>query len=226
MSETVLENPSVQQVQSKNVPKKEATIVIYRMVKANTKVEGRDDTPLYPPYRRVKNTDTIVWKDEEGNESERAIRYLRGWDTIFVDEQEKNGRVISENTINNPQNFFEIVDGELKIQPHEAAKLKFWEMCNHNVNSEHKTGRVAGFMAKYSEEDSVKTLAKTQEAQKKAMDIAYAVKEEDMYESAQKAGIPLIDINNGASRTPEAITADFRQLALSKPDDFLKIFGK
>jgi hypothetical protein len=58
---------------------KKPDLVIYRLIQQNN-VSDREDTPLYPPYRRFPNTDIIVCED-----ATREIRWLPGEQSIFVD---------------------------------------------------------------------------------------------------------------------------------------------
>jgi len=90
--------------------KKGPDVIIYRLLKQND-VRLRSDTPLYPPYIRFPNKDIIVW---EG--ATREIRWLPGEQSIFVDEQEKGGRKIPDNILENPNNRFEIINESINCR--------------------------------------------------------------------------------------------------------------
>jgi hypothetical protein len=196
---------------------KSPDLIIYRMITPNEKI--RDDSPLYPPYRRFPNYDIIEW---EGGS--RAIRWLPGETSIFVDEQEKNGRVVPDGVVNNPNNRFEIIDGEIRVPPHQKTKIQFLDLCNRNADSEHRTGSVQPLFRRYSEERKVADMKAKQSKQKEALDKAYEASDEQIAFHAKYLGIPMFDHSTSATRTPDAIITDYRQAALDKPDDFLKTY--
>lgn len=193
--------------------------VIYRLLQKNDRTM-RTDTPEYPPYKRFPNTDIIVWGEET-----REIRWLPGEQSIFVDEQEKNGRKIPDNILNNPNNRFEIIEGYIRVRPHEKNKIQFLDICNRNVDSEHRTGTVAALFSKYTEEMKVQEVRSKQEKQKEAMLKAFEASPELAYFHAINLNIPLIDNLTQGSRDIESIIADYRQMAMDNPVDFLKIYN-
>ena len=201
--------------------------IIYRLVKQND-VKQREDTPLYPPYRRFPNKDIITWiyKDEDGEESEatREIRWLPGEQSIFVDEQEKDGRKIPDNILNNPNNRFEIIEGYIRVRPHEKTKIYFLDICNRNIDSEHRTGTVEALFSKYTEEMKSAEMTEKQDRQVEAMGKAAAATQEQVYAHAIKLNIPLINNLTQGSREYEAIRADYRQMAMDFPVEFMKVF--
>lgn len=197
---------------------KKPDLIIYRLLKTND-VKLRDDTPLYPPYIRFPNYDIIEW---EGGT--RAIRWLPGEQSIFVDEQEINGRKIPDNIIHNPNNRFEIINGEIRVQPHQKTKIEFLDFCNRNVESQHRTGSVAAVFSKVSEEKKTAEIIAKQQLQKIAMEKAFSADEEQIAFHAKYFGIPIVDPATSASRTFEAIQADYRQIAMDMPDKFLKTY--
>ncbi len=198
--------------------KKGADLVIYRLIKQND-VKLREDTPLYPPYVRFPNKDIIVWED-----GTREIRWLPGEQSIFVDEQEKNGKKIPDNILENPNNRFEIIDGEIKVRPHEKTKIQFLDMCNRNADSKHRTGTIAPLFIRYTEEKRIADLNNKQQKQEEAIKKAFAASEELVYFQAPYLNIALIDVKTSASREFEAIRTDYRQVAIDNPVEFLKIF--
>lgn len=220
MAEDVLEEKkaSVKKTNSVFGTPKQPSLIIYRLLKQND-VKMREDTPLYPPYIRFPNYDIIQW---EGGT--RAIRWLPGETTIFVDEQEKNGRVVPENIRDNPNNRFEIFDGEIKVRPHQKTKIQFLDMCNRNAESEYKTGTLPGIFARYSEDKKVEQLAAKQIKQKAAIEKSFNADEYQIAFHAKYLGIPMIDGATSSTRTLEAVMADYRQIAMDKPEQFLKTF--
>lgn len=209
----------------KEVPKKKifgelkkADTVIYRLTKTND-VKMRDDTPLYPPYIRFPNYDIIEW---EGGT--RAIRWLPGEQSNFVDEQEANGRKIPDNIIHNPNNRFEIINGDIRVQPHQKTKIEFLDLCNRNEDSEHRTGSVAAIFRRYSEDKKVEQLGIKQQKKQDAIQKAFTADEQQVAFHADYLGIKLIDGQTNATRTYDAVVADYRQIAVDDPVRFLKTF--
>lgn len=213
---------------------KKPDVIIYRLIKENDRTI-RTDTPRFPPYRRFPNTDIIVWefdtgtRDENGKpiktEATREIRWLPGEQSIFVDEQEKNGRKIPENILHNPNNRFEIIEGDVRVQPHQKTKIYFLDICNRNVDSPHRTGTVEALFSKYTEEKRITELKEKQVKQQEAMTKAFGVSEEQVYAHALRLNIPIVDNLTGASREYESILTDYRQMAMDNPTEFLNVYN-
>ena len=194
--------------------------VVYRLLQKNDRTM-RTDTPEYPPYKRFPNTDIITWED-----GTREIRWLPGERSIFVDEQEANGRKIPDNILHNPNNRFEIIEGYIRCRPHEKTKIYFLDICNRNADSKHRTGTVAALFSKYTEEMKSAELSAKQDKQVEAMGKAAKATQEQVYAHAIKLNIPLINNLTQGSREYDAIRADYRQMAMDFPDDFLKVFDE
>lgn len=223
----VLSTPAAKQKSNKSSfgKVKEADIIIYRLDKQNEKL--RDDTPPYPPYLRFPNTDVIQWNfgtEKEPDWGERAIRYLRGYPTIFVDEQEKNGRVVPENVLNNPNNRFEIINGDVTAKPHEKARIQFLDICNRNSNSPYRTGKIPTLFSRHSEVARTQNLKAKQGLQKEAFEKAFAADETQVAFHAKYLGIPLIDAATTATRDYESVLTDYRQMAIDNPKKFIETY--
>ncbi len=220
MAEAIIEEKKASVKNKTNVfgTEKKADLVIYRLIKQNDRTQ-RDDTPLYPPYKRFPNYDNIVWED-----GTRAIRWLPGFTSIFVDEQEAGNRVIPDNIINNPNNRFEIHDGQISVRPHEKTKIQFLDLCNRNADSPHRTGSLEALFTRVSEEKNVEKVVEKQKILSVAIEKAFNANESQIAFHSKYLGIPLIDPATSASRTFEAVQADYRQSAIDNPKDFLKTF--
>lgn len=197
-----------------------ADVIIYRLIKENDRTI-RTDTPRFPPYKRFPNTDIITWED-----GTREIRWLPGEQSIFVDEQEKNGRKIPDNIIHNPNNRIEIIEGDIRVRPHQKTKIQFLDMCNRNADSEYRTGTVEAIFTKYTEEKRTADLKAKQESQKTAMQKAFDATDEEVYAHALILNIPLVNNLTGASRDTADIVTDYRQMAIDNPEGFMKVFDK
>jgi hypothetical protein len=206
-------------------PTKAADLVIYRLVEKND-IRLREDTNQYRPYIRFPNTDIIKWNfgtDGEPDWQERAIRYLPGYSSIFVDEQEKGGREIPQAVLDNPNNRFEITDGYIRVRPSEATKIKFLDYCNRNVDSPFRTGRMEGIFEKYSEEKTTEKKSAKLDMQKEAIEKAYSADAAQISFHAKYLGIPLYD-ETGGTRKLDAIITDYRQVAIDDPKKFIDTY--
>lgn len=209
--------------------------IIYRLINKNThgglrlrdNPMVREDTPLYPPYIRFPNTDIISWNfgtDEKPDWGERAIRYLPGYASIFVDEQEAHGREIPEQVILNAPRF-EVVDGEIRVRPTEKTKIMFLDYCNRNEDSPYRTGKIAPIFKRYSEQREIDEKAEKQEWVKLALEKAFSATDEQIAFQAKYLGVSLIDPVTKASRTLKAIKTDYQQAAMDDPKKFLETFN-
>lgn len=198
--------------------------IIFRLLQPNQKL--RDDTPMYPPLKMFPNTDIITWNfgtTDKPDWSERAIRYLPGYATIFVDEQEKDGRVIAKDILDRAPKF-EIIDGDIRVRPTEKTKLQFLDICNRNIDSPNRTGRVEILFGRYTEAKKIEQLAGMQEKQQEALEKAFKASDEQIAYHAKYLGIPMIDGPTSATRTAKAIITDYRQVAIDNPELFLKTY--
>lgn len=186
----------------------------------------RSDTPFYQPYIRFPNTDIISWNfgtEEKPDWAERAIRYLPGFASIFVDEQEANGREVPKNLLENPFRF-EIIDGDIKVRPTEKTKLQFLDMCNRNSDSPHRTGRLPFIFSRYSEDAHVDKMAENQKFVADAIQKAMSASEDQIAFHAKYLGISMIDAATQATRTLKAIRTDYQQAAIDNPKQFIATF--
>lgn len=213
---------------------KKADIIIYRLLKRNDfgglRVKDnplvREDTPPYPPYKRFPNTDIISWNfgtEDKPDWGERAIRYLPGYQSIFVDEQEAGGKEIPEQVLANAPRF-EIIDGDIRVRATEKTKIQFLDYCNRNEDSPYRTGKVTPEFKRYSEEKEIDEKALRQELVESALEKAFSATDEQMAFHAKYLGIRMIDAATSASRTLKAIKTDYRQAAIDNPTEFIKTF--
>lgn len=197
---------------------KEPTAVIYRLIKENKK--NRPDTPRFPPYKRFPNTDVIV-----ENKQTRAIRWLPGEKSIYVDEQEANGRVIPESVLINPNNRFEIIDGDVNVKPHEKQKIDFLDKCNRNADSQHRTGTVESLFSKYTPDREAKERVEMLNKKAEAIKLAQSADDDQLVYHVNELRIRLIDDETGQSREEAAIRADYLSVAMDDPKRFLDTFN-
>lgn len=213
---------------------KKADVIIYRLIernqyggmRVNDNPQIRSDTPPYPPYKRFPNTDIISWNfgtEEKPDWGERAIRYLPGYQSIFVDEQEANGKEIPEQVLANAPRF-EIIDGEIRVRVNEKTKIQFLDYCNRNEDSPYRTGKTIPIFKRYSEEREIDDKAKMQELVEAALEKAFSASDEQIAFHAKYLGIRMIDAATNASRTLKAIKTDYRQAAIDNPKEFIRTF--
>lgn len=210
---------------------KKPDTIIYRLIEKNN-MGLRTDTPEYPPYIKKKNTDVIDYilpKDieglgKEGETVQTAIRYIHGEKSIFVYEQEKNGRDIPENVLHNQKNDLEIINGDIRVRPSEKTKIQFLDYASWNLDSPYKSGRVQPIIARLSEESTAKSEIERMRKVKDATDKAFEADDFFMAAHCEALVINLIDYASSGGRTADAVRKDYIKRATDDPDKFLSTF--
>lgn len=210
---------------------KKPDTIIYQLINRND-MSMRKDTPEFPPYIKKKNVDVIDYilpekiegLGDKGDVVQTAIRYLHGERSIFVYEQEKNGRDIPENVLHNQKNDIEIINGRIAIKPSEKTKMQFLDYVSWNVNSPYKSGRVQPIIARLSEEETAKVELEKMRKQKDASDKAFEADEYFVAAHCEILSIPLIDFASSGGRTFDAVRKDYIKRASEDPDKFLSTF--
>lgn len=200
------------------VKEKAAEKVVFQLLKPNAKI--RLDTPDYKPYIRLKNTSNIFYEGEV-----RKIRYLKGYKSIFVDEQEPENRPVAEGIVNSSQNQIEVIEGKIEVNPNDSMKIKYLRMCSYNANSEYRDNQTVPLFAELTPDAKSKEQAKKQDLMLEAVETSKTADDQQIAFHAQYLGIPFVDQATGASRTPEAIKVDYRQKAFDDPAVFLETFN-
>ena len=93
------------------------------------------------------------------------------------------------------------------------------------MNSPNRTGRVEGVFEKYSEENVIKQKSDKLKKQREAITLASQASTEQIAFQAKYLGVSIIDSVTQATRTLEAIKADYEEAALSDPERFIETFN-
>jgi hypothetical protein len=150
---------------------------------------------------------------------------LPGEKSIYVDEQEKNGRTIAPTLLDNPNNRFEIIDGEIKVPVSHKQKIEFLDKCNRNADSpcRNPSSRTPPTFRRYTEDGNAAEMLKKQELQAQAIEAAKNATDEQIVAHVKALGIRMED-SDGVDRSEAAILLDYRQIAMDTPDVFMKSF--
>lgn len=202
--------------------KVEPEVYIFKLLKKNPVV--RDDKgnimdesqPDYPPYAGLHNPCNVNYKG-----SLRKMRFIEGFDTIWVDEQPEK---IEDAILNNPQNSIALRDGTLAVRSFEKAKLEFVKNHPSNKGSIYKTGGVEPLFELDDETEAALQELDLQDLRFDAMTKAKACSDEEMFIHAKVLGVSLINISSRAPRDISAIRKDYRAFAETQPRLFLETF--
>ena len=202
--------------------KKEPEYYVFRLVKEHPKYY--ESASIFPPKFVIPNKDTILYEEEkEGVKSMvvKRIRYIDGLDSIFVDDQEKNGE-LPEYMINRPGNEIVFENGFLRVPAYNRALLQFLKLgnqCEQQTNKFKQVESVYRLLDFGNTDEKQIALGKSKD---KAYDLARTMPDEDMIPHAKFLGIPFIHTTTGEDRDMEAIREDYKSKALDNPEAFLK----
>lgn len=204
--------------------KKEPDFYVFRLIKEHPKYY--ESASIFPPKFVIPNKDTILWeqKNEDGSTSMvvKRIRYIDGLDTIFVDEQEKNGQDIPEYMLNRPGNEIVLENGFLRVPAYNRALIQYLKLNNQCEQQTNKFKQVESVYRLLDFSNTDEKQIALGKAKDKAYDIARTITEEDMIPHAKFLGIPFIHSTTGEERDMDAIREDYKSKALNDPESFLK----
>lgn len=206
---------------SAKTKKRTPDMYIFRLVEEHPKMyEGAS---IFPPRFVIPNTDTIIYNygtDDEPEFAPRQIRFIDGFSTIFVDEQEANGPV-DDKIVSNQRNVITFENGHLMIQSWNKPLYDFLMLSNRCEQNKNKARQVKNI---YRLLDFGNTDADVVEIGKKkdlAYDMARNASIEDMIPHAKFLGIPFVHPATGEERDYDAIREDYKSKALANPENFL-----
>jgi hypothetical protein len=201
--------------------KKAPTHYIFRLVEEHPKYyEGAS---AYPPRFVIPNNDMIVYNygtEENPDFRPRQIRYIDGYPTIFVDEQEKNGPV-PENILSSQKNIITFEFGNLTVPAWNKTLYEFLMLsnqCQQNTNKSRQTKNVYRLLDFYNSDNNAVEIGKKKDM---AYDMARNASVEDMIPHAKFLGISFIHPATGEERDYDVIREDYKAKALENPDNFM-----
>lgn len=209
---------------TKKSTKKEPDFYIYRLVKQNTK--HTSNTPPYPPYYSIPNTSIINYdpaKDDVNEDKDKKrggaikICYLQGIETIFASEQKD----IPKETFRNPHNKPVFVHGEIRVPYYDKTLKNFLDWCCLNADSPFRRDDAPVMYKLVDEGKEQRKEIELMQMRKKALDIAFNCKDEEMLPHAEFLNIKFKSLD-GTDRDIELIRLDYQKLAESNPKKFIE----
>ena len=176
----------------------------------------------FPPKFVIPNKDTVLVMDANGNLTPRAIRYIDGHPSIFVDEQEPNGQPIPENVANRVGNEIVFENGFLRVPSYNKALVQYLKLNNQCEQQEKKFKQVNSTYRLLDFANSDEIVVKQGKLKDEAYDHARSASEADMIPHAKYLGIPFIHPITLEEREMAAIREDYKVKAIENPADFLK----
>jgi len=193
--------------------KKEKEFFVFQLVGSFSKIHP-EDLP-FPKYMSIPNEDYII--DENGKE--RAIRYLEGVDTIFVDEQNDVPEHIASRR---PDISFR--DGILRISKHKRTFAKFMMDSNRYDGKENRIGGRPPIYTLLNHEVVAEGRLKASMNKSEAMNLAKVTDIPTMVAHAKYLNIQFIN-TLGDVKSNEELRADYMEVAEAKPLEFLRSFN-
>ena len=201
--------------------KKAPDFYVFRLCEEHPKYyEGAS---VFPPRFIVPNKDNIIFNygtEEDSDFRPRQIRYIDGYSSIFVDEQEVNGPV-PDSVINSSKNIITFEFGHLTVPSWNKTLYQFLllsNQCEQNTNKTRQTKNVYKLVNLGVSDENIVELGKKKDL---AYDLARNASIEDMIPHAKFLGIPFIHATTGEERDYDAIREDYKAMALSSPENFL-----
>ena len=201
----------------KNAP----SVYIFRLVQEHPKYyEGAS---IYPPRFTVPNKDVTLFNygtEDSPDLRPRQIRYLDGYPSIYVDEQEKNGP-IADTVANSQRNIITFENGHLMVPAWNKNLYEFLmgsNQCEQNTNKIKPVKNAYKLLDFSRNDDSIVELGKKKDM---AYDLARNASIEDMIPHAKFLGISFVHPSTGAERDYDAIREDYKSKALQDPEKFL-----
>ena len=137
-----------------------------------SKETGR--TIAFPISKSIPLIGTIYWKDKEGVVYTRAIRYIKGESSIFVDEQKP------DNKDNPPKKvYWNFLKGRKEIDGSNSVLLKFVMNWDMNQSKDAKYGRFSKDAPEFKLVDNTKSANKAKEADELEYDVVKWCREAD-----------------------------------------------
>lgn len=201
--------------------KKAPSHYIFRLCEEHPKYyEGAS---VYPPRFVVPNKDNIIYNygtDDAPDYRPRQIRYLDGYPSIFVDEQEVNGPV-PDSILGSQKNVITFEFGNLTVPAWNKTLYEFLMLsnqCEQNTNKARQTKNVYRLLDFYNSDNNAVEIGKKKDL---AYDMARNASIEDMIPHAKFLGISFIHPATGEERDYDVIREDYKAKALQDPENFL-----
>lgn len=201
--------------------KKEPEQYIFRLIQEHPK--AYEGASIFPPRFTIANKDTVLFNygtEEEPNYMPRQSRYLDGYNTIWVDEQEEKG-VVPDVVVNSPKNIITFENGHIIVQSWNKTLYNFLitsNQCEQQVRKVKSVNNVFKLLDFHNSDENMVEIGKKKDM---AYDIARSSEPSEMIPHAKFLGISFIHPSTGEERDLEAIREDYKARALANPEEFL-----
>ena len=202
-------------------PKKQPEMYIFRLCEEHPK--SHEGASVFPPIFIIPNKGEVLFNygtEDEPNYLPRQTRYLSGYKTIFVDEQEEKNPV-PENALSGPSNTIAFENGHLVVPSWNKPLYDFLmssNQCEQNINKLRQVKNIFKLVDMGGKDDDVVELGKKKD---RAYDIARSAELEEMIPHAKYLGISFSHPSTGEERDMDVIRENYKQKALENPEQFL-----
>jgi hypothetical protein len=201
--------------------KKEPEMYVFRLIKEHEKFH--EGSSIFPPRFTIPNKDTVIFNYGTADEPDfrpRQTRYLDGYKSIYIDEQEQNG-LVPDNIVNSSRNNITFENGHLTIQSWNKTLYEFLitsNLCEQQQNKMKTINSVYKLLDFSNTDDNIVEFGKKKD---RAYDIARNAPLEEMIPHAKYLGISFSHPSTGEERDYDVIREDYKVKALENPETFL-----
>ena len=201
--------------------KKKPDMYVFRLCHEHPKTfEG---SSIFPPRYIITNQDNVLFNygtDDEPDFRPRQIRYLDGYPTIFVDEQEEKGN-ITDAVTGNPKNVISFDNGHLVVPAWNKPLFDFLMACNQCEQNKNKLKQVKNTYRLLDFANSDSDVVEIGKKKDLAYDMARNSSLDEMIPHAKFLGISFVHASTGEERDWDAVREDYKSKALENPENFL-----
>ena len=201
--------------------KKKPDMYVFRLVHEHPKMH--EGSSIFPPRYIITNQDNVLFNygtDDEPDFSPRQIRYLDGFPTIFVDEQEEKGN-ITDSVTGNPKNVISFDNGHLVVPAWNKPLYDFLMASNQCEQNKNKLKQVKNTYRLLDFANSDSDVVEIGKKKDLAYDMARNSSLDEMIPHAKFLGISFVHASTGEERDWDAVREDYKSKALENPENFL-----
>lgn len=201
--------------------KKKPDMYVFRLVREHPKTH--EGSSIFPPRYIITNQDNVLFNygtDDEPDFRPRQIRYLDGYPTIFVDEQEEKGN-ITDAVTGNPKNIISFDNGHLVVPAWNKPLYDFLMSCNQCEQNKNKLKQVKNTYRLLDFANSDVDVVEIGKRKDLAYDMARNSSLDEMIPHAKFLGISFVHASTGEERDWDAVREDYKSKALENPENFL-----
>ena len=201
--------------------KKKPDMYVFRLVHEHPKMH--EGSSIFPPRYIITNQDNVLFNygtDDEPDFRPRQIRYLDGFPTIFVDEQEEKGN-ITDSVTGNPKNVISFDNGHLVVPAWNKPLYDFLMASNQCEQNKNKLKQVKNTYRLLDFANSDSDVVEIGKKKDLAYDMARNSSLDEMIPHAKFLGISFVHASTGEERDWDAVREDYKSKALENPENFL-----